>query len=207
MKHDKIVISKDGKIGKNEDSLIKMIMSAAGRTALAQSMVAPIRRALNYTGIARKCLVVSPLPQGALPVYDKDPDVSSIVYATKPNSGYKHDTIVISDKGKIGRQGFGSRVKIPVFEVVSNPTIHIGDVKRRRFDLIDRCSSEDIATTYKHDTVVISKNGKISLKKNLPSYGLMSRAAQKAREEIMAQEDANIFAALDAAADVEYKNK
>jgi len=206
MKHDHIVISKDGKIGKNESSLIKMIMSAAGRTALAQAMAAPIKQSLNYIGIARKCLSIATLPQGALPVYDKDPNVSSIVCA-KPNSGYKHDTIVISDKGKIGRQGFGSRVTIPTFEVVSNPTIHISDIKRRRFDLMDRCSSKDISAIYNHDSVVISKNGKISLKNNLPSYGLMDRAVQKARQEIMAQEDANLFAALDAVAAVEYENK
>lgn len=33
---------------------------------------------------------------------------------------------------------FGKRVTIPEFEIVSNPTIRISEVKRRRFNLIDR---------------------------------------------------------------------
>lgn len=61
---------------------------------------------------------------------------------------------------------FGDRVTIPEFEVYSNPTVRIAEVKRRRFNVIDR-------------------------------------AVQKARQEIMAQEDANVFAALDASAVVE----
>ena len=59
---------------------------------------------------------------------------------------------------------FGDRVTVPEFEIVSNPTVRIAEVKRRRFNVIDR-------------------------------------AQQKARQEIQAQEDANIFAALDFAAD------
>lgn len=55
---------------------------------------------------------------------------------------------------------------VPEFEVYSNPTVRIAEVKRRRFNVIDR-------------------------------------AVQKARQEIMAQEDANVFAALDSAASVE----
>ena len=59
---------------------------------------------------------------------------------------------------------FSDRVTVPEFEVVSNPTVRIAEVKRRRFNVIDR-------------------------------------AQQKARQEIQAQEDANIFAALDFAGD------
>jgi hypothetical protein len=59
---------------------------------------------------------------------------------------------------------FGDRVTVPEFEVISNPTVRIAEVRRRRFNVIDR-------------------------------------AQQKARQEIQAQEDANIFAALDYAAD------
>ena len=59
---------------------------------------------------------------------------------------------------------FSDRVTVPEFEVVSNPTVRIAEVKRRRFNVIDR-------------------------------------AQQKARQEIQAQEDANIFSALDFAGD------
>jgi hypothetical protein len=53
---------------------------------------------------------------------------------------------------------------VPEFELVSNPTVRIAEVRRRRFNVIDR-------------------------------------AQQKARQELQAQEDANIFAAVDFSAD------
>ncbi len=50
----------------------KALETEEGRTALAQAMANPIRMSLDYQGVGRKLLVVDPLPQGALPVYDKD---------------------------------------------------------------------------------------------------------------------------------------
>ena len=90
------------------------------------------------------------MPQGALPMYDRDIDVAAVVVSS---NGSAPESRVFSD-----------RITIPEFEVVSNPTVRIAEVKRRRFNVIDR-------------------------------------AQQKARQEIQAQEDANIFAALDYAGD------
>ena len=135
------------------DSLIsRAINTQEGKLALAQAMANPIRRNLDYHGLARRALVVDPLPQGALPTYDRDIDVAAVVISS---NGTGPESRV-----------FGDRVVVPEFEIYSNPTVRIAEVKRRRFNVIDR-------------------------------------AVQKARQEIMAQEDANIFAALDAAASVE----
>ena len=135
------------------DELIsRAIMTHEGKVALAQAMANPIRRNLDYQGIARRALVVDPLPQGALPVYDRDIDVAAVVVSS---NGTGPESRV-----------FGDRVTVPEFELSSNPSFRIAEVKRRRFNVIDR-------------------------------------AVQKARQEIMAQEDANVFAAIDAAADVE----
>lgn len=133
------------------DEMIHQALSTQeGKIALGQAMANPIRRNLDYMGVGRKALVVDPLPQGALPIYDRDIDVSAVV---------------ISSNGSVPESRvFGDRVTIPEFEVVSNPTVRIAEVKRRRFNVIDR-------------------------------------AQQKARQEIQAQEDANVFAALDFAAD------
>ena len=111
-----------------------------------------IRRNLDYQGIARRLLVIDPLPQGATPTYDRDIDVAAVVISS---NGTAPESRVFAD-----------RVVVPTFEIVSNPTVRISEVRRRRFNVIDR-------------------------------------AVQKARQEIMAQEDANIFAAVDAAAQVE----
>lgn len=90
--------------------------------------------------------------QGALPVYDRDIDVSAVVISS-------------NGSGPESRV-FGERVTVPEFEIFSNPTVRIHEAKLRRFNVIDR-------------------------------------AVQKARQEIMAQEDANVFAALDAASQVD----
>lgn len=103
-------------------------------------------------GVARRALVVDPLAQGALPVYERDIDVAAVVVSS---NGTGPESRV-----------YGDRVTVPEFELFSNPTVRIREVRQRRFNLIDR-------------------------------------AVQKARQEIMAQEDANVFAALDAAASVE----
>lgn len=110
------------------------------------------KRNLDYQGIARRALVVDPLPQGANPTYDRDIDVAAVVIS---NNGTGPESRV-----------FGDRAVVPTFELYSNPTVRINEVRRRRFNVIDR-------------------------------------AVQKARQEIMAQEDANVFAALDAASVVE----
>lgn len=176
MEHDFIVITSKGKIGQHsrllqQNLISNLIKSAAGRQALAQSMANPIRTRLDYQGLARRCLAIDPLPQGASPTYDKDIDIVSSIVGHNPEEEeeeqgtkevYCHDAIIITSRKRIGqRRVFGQRVTVPTFEVVSNPTVRLSDVKRRRFNIIDR-------------------------------------AVQKARTEIMSQEDDDIFAALDA---------
>lgn len=137
---------------KRDELISRAIMTQDGKIALAQAMANPIRRNLDYHGIARRALVVDPLPQGAMPTYDRDIDVAAVVISS---NGTGPESRV-----------FGDRVVVPEFEIYANPTVRIAEVKRRRFNVIDR-------------------------------------AVQKARQEMMAQEDANIFTALDAAASVE----
>jgi hypothetical protein len=134
----------------SEAMLKRALETSEGKIALGQSMANPIRRNLDYMGVGRKALVVDPLPQGALPLYEKDIDVSAVIissHGSAPESRVQ-----------------GDRVLVPEFEIVSNPTVRIAEVKRRRFNVIDR-------------------------------------AQQKARQEIQAQEDANIFASIDFASD------
>jgi hypothetical protein len=49
-----------------------------------------------------------------------------------------HGKITEKDKGWAPPKIFGYRVVIPEFEIFSNPTIRISEIKRRRFNLIDR---------------------------------------------------------------------
>jgi hypothetical protein len=138
--------------GKRDELIARAIMTQEGKLALAQAMANPIRRNLDYQGIARRLLVIDPLPQGVNPTYDRDIDVAATVVSSNGTGGES--------------RVFGDRIVVPTFELYSNPTVRISEVRRRRFNVIDR-------------------------------------AVQKARQELMAQEDANIFAAIDSAAEVE----
>jgi hypothetical protein len=137
---------------KRDELIARAMMTQDGKIALAQAMASPIRRNLDYHGIARRALVVDPLAQGAIPTYDRDIDVAAV--------------IVSSNGSAPESRVFGDRILVPLFEIICNPTVRIAEVKRRRFNVIDR-------------------------------------AVQKGRQEIQAQEDANVFAAIDSAASVE----
>jgi hypothetical protein len=117
--NDSIVIDSNDNIGLNDQ---------VGKSALAKAMAAPIRRSLDYQGIARRALVVDPLPEGAMPTYDRDIDISAVITKCEEDAASK--------------RVFGDRVTVPEFEIFSNPTVHIADVKRRRFNIIDRTGQE-----------------------------------------------------------------
>ncbi len=58
-----------------EELIAQFIRTPEGRAELAQSMVQPLRRRVDYAEIGRKAFYVEPLPQGALPLYMVDVDV------------------------------------------------------------------------------------------------------------------------------------
>lgn len=105
------------------------IGSAAGRAKLAASMTQPLRLRRDYMAVGRKTFLVEQLPDGALPIYDKDPDVTAFVV------GEEGENIIAVTKPR--------RVIFPLFEIASNPEIPLTQVKERRFDLIER--AQDLA--------------------------------------------------------------
>ena len=108
-----------------KQNLISQAMaSEQGRMQLASAMANPIRTSLDYQGIARKLLVVDPLPQGALPVYDRDVDAKAFT---------------VSKRGNAPEQLIeGARFQVPPFEVVAYPQVRFSQIKERRFNIIDR---------------------------------------------------------------------
>lgn len=122
-----LTITPRGKLIKEswKDRLVqKAISSSKGRSSLAAAMANPIRRSLDYQGIARRALVVEQMPVGGLTYCEPAEKV------------------------------FGERVTIPEFELYSNPTVRISEVKQRRFNVIDRAPNK----------LRITKNGKLANK-------------------------------------------
>src|SRR5271157_1547969 len=109
--------------------IAEYMKTASGRVKLAASMVQPLRLRRDYTSVGRKTFLVEQLPDGALPIYDKDPNVTAYVV------GEEGQNILAIQKPR--------RVIFPLFEVSSNPEIPLTQVKERRFDLIER--AQDLA--------------------------------------------------------------
>jgi hypothetical protein len=103
--------------------------TAGGRAKLAASMVQPLRLRRDYTSVGRKTFLVEQLPDGALPIYDKDPNVTAYVV------GEEGQNILAITKPR--------RVIFPLFEIASNPEIPLTQIKERRFDLLER--AQDLA--------------------------------------------------------------
>ena len=107
-----------------EEIIAQALSTDEGRVALAQAMVEPIRRALEYQAVGRKLLMVDELPQGALARYERD--VASIAH-------------IISRRGAVPDQiTEGEELLVPTFEIAANPTIRLSEIKARRFYIVDR---------------------------------------------------------------------
>lgn len=107
-----------------EALIAQALDTGEGRVALAQAMVEPIRRALEYQAIGRKLLMVDELPQGALARYERD--VRSIAH-------------VVSRRGAAPVQiQEGEEILVPTFEIVAYPTVRLSEIKARRFYIVDR---------------------------------------------------------------------
>ena len=98
-----------------------------GRAKLAASMQQPLRNRRDYTSVGRKAALVEQLPDGALPIYDKDPEVSAYVI------GEEGENILAITKPR--------RVVFPLFEIASNPEIPLTQIRERRYDLIERAQN------------------------------------------------------------------
>jgi len=88
--------------------------------------------------IARKSLMVETLPDGALPIYDKEFDTSAVTVGTTPGGSFVEAFVVGEEGGDVVRVTKPKRVTVPTFEIVSNPMIPITQIKERRFDLVAR---------------------------------------------------------------------
>lgn len=112
-------------VNQEREALIAQALDTPeGRVALAQAMVEPIRRALEYQAVGRKLLMVDELPQGAYARYEKDVRATAAVISRR---GAVPDMIVE-----------GEEILVPTFEIATNPTIRISEVKARRFYIVDR---------------------------------------------------------------------
>jgi hypothetical protein len=108
----------------------QLLKSAAGRQKLAAALGPSLRRRRDYLSIARKALMVETLPDGALPVYDKEFDETGRSFIEAYVVGEEGGDVIVRRNPK--------RVMVPTFEIASNPMIPITQIKERRFDIVAR---------------------------------------------------------------------
>lgn len=171
-----------------EGIIEEYVRSQAGRSALAQAMIAPLRARRDYQSLARRTFLVDQLPDGAASTYSREPEETTaptlesiqeafrvienqslrpasimmsqeeydrlLSYSTVEQRGLLEQSVntgrvfitaerpplqVLETAGQavVNPRGV-SRLTVPHFEIASNPTINIGDIRQRRFDLIDR---------------------------------------------------------------------
>lgn len=104
--------------------LEKYINTSNGRSIIAQSLQQPLRTRRDYSSVIRKLYLVDVLPNGSLPVYEKDIDAKAYVV------GEEGDSISVFIKG--------ARVLFPLFELTALPEIPLTEITNRRFDVIER---------------------------------------------------------------------
>jgi hypothetical protein len=107
-----------------EQVIDRYIGTSQGRKRIASSMIQSLRERRDYSSVGRKTFLVEQLPDGALPIYDKDPDVVAYVI------GEEGESITAVAKPR--------RVIFPLFEIAALPKSPLTQVKERRYDLLKR---------------------------------------------------------------------
>lgn len=130
----------------------KFVQTPAGRSKLAASMTMPLRTQRDYKAVGRRAYLVQQLSAGALPLYDRDPDVTAYVV------GEEGEGIISVAKSK--------RVFFPIFEIASVPEVPITEIKQRRFDLVLRMQDK--------------AKSEIMLKEDVRAFAIMDAAANAA---------------------------
>lgn len=108
----------------------KALSTPAGRSRVASLLGPSLRRRRDYMSIARKALMVETLPQGALPIYDKEFD--------ETGRSFVEAFVVGEEGGDIVRIVKPKRVTVPTFDITAAPLIPITQIQERRFDVVER---------------------------------------------------------------------
>lgn len=99
--------------------------SGRGLRRVAFAMTEPLRKRLDYMGIGRKLLEVDLIPQGVVPVYQRD---FTEVAGTK-----------VSMRGNPSRiESNADSVELDTFELATNRSIKYSEIARLRFNALDR---------------------------------------------------------------------
>jgi hypothetical protein len=113
------------KLAQREAVLTKYLSTVGGLTKIAANLANPVRRRLDYKGIARKFYVVELMESGIPLIFDRDlPDVPAV------RTGMNGSVNVV--------EMVAERVEVEDFEIAARPKIPYRELYVRRFRALDR---------------------------------------------------------------------
>lgn len=126
-----------------------LLANDQGRFQLAASMAEPLREYRDYTGIGRRAFQIDELGQGELAYYDKDIQTPSYIVSEE---GTDVQVVIRAE-----------RVFVPLFEIATNLTIPITQIRERRYDLQSRVKTKSRTEMIrKEDQIIFGMFDKIS---------------------------------------------
>lgn len=145
-----------------------------GLKRVAYAMTEPLRTKLDYVGIGRKLLETDLLPQGVVPVYDKDfTEVSAVKV-----SGRGNPPTVESNS---------DRIEVECFNISTNRSLKYDEISIRRFNALDRAKNkaafelkiaEDDIIFSAIDTAATTSGLNTNMSTNVTRAGLAAAFAQ-----------------------------
>ncbi|MFA5071245.1 MAG: HK97-fold major capsid protein [Candidatus Pacearchaeota archaeon] len=144
--------------------MTKLLGSTQGRKKIAASIQEPLRKLRDYVSIGRKALWIDELPDGALPIYDRD--VATPAYVV----GDEGDTIQALPTE-------GPRIMVPLFELAAYPKIPFAHVKERRFDVIRRIKQKAKDELFRKEDTIIFEMLKVAGTSNIDNPSIAVAAA------------------------------
>lgn len=118
-------------VAEKEQIVSQLFRDPTGRglKRVAYAMTEPLRTKLDYVGIGRKLIETDMLPQGVVPVYDKDfPEVPAIKIAARGNAPVQESN--------------SDRVEVETFEIATVRSIKYQEISVRRFNALDRAKNK-----------------------------------------------------------------
>lgn len=127
--------------------MTKLLGSTQGRKKIAASIQEPLRKLRDYVSIGRRALWIDELPDGALPIYDRDVATPAFIVG---DEGDSIQALPVE----------GNRMMVPLFELAAYPKIPFAHVKERRFDIIRRIKQKAKDELFrKEDSIIFQMLG------------------------------------------------
>ena len=119
----------------------ELLRTQAGRKRIAANIIEPLRAVRDYVSVGRKALLIDELPDGALPIYDKDPEINGFVVGEE---GSSIQQIVKSD-----------RILVPTFELATYPKVPFTQIRQRRYDVPKRIREKSRSEIFRAEDKLI----------------------------------------------------